>query len=125
MTTFTDGGLVFSSFTAASDIHASQYKIVQLASTAGQVKLGTSGTSKIIGVLVNDPVSGEPAVVQYGGIAKVLAETSVTAGSCVACSSTGRAKNTTTANDAVLGKALEASSKAGDLIRVIVSLNNY
>src|SRR5512146_814496 len=120
MTTFNDGGLVFSSFVAASDISASQYKVAQIASTAGEVKIGTSATSLIIGVLVNDPTEGQPALVQVGGVAKVLAETSVTAGSKLTCSSTGRVKTTTTGGYHMVGTALEASSKAGDLIRIIV-----
>ena len=56
----------------------------------------------------------------YSGICKVLAETSVTYGSEVTVSSTGRAKTTTTDGNRIIGIALEASASAGDLIRILL-----
>lgn len=105
-------------FTAVSTLASSQYYIVQLASTAGQVKLATSGTSKIIGVVQNDPAAGQPVELAYAGVFKVAGETSVAIGDFVTASSTGRAKTTTTGGNTVIGKALDATSTAGDIIRV-------
>jgi hypothetical protein len=111
-------------FTATGDLSAGQYKIVQLsADTAGAVKLSTSATSNTIGVLVNDPTSGEAAQVQVAGIAKVLGEASVAIGDAVTSSSTGRAKTTTTGGDKIIGTALDAVGSAGDLIRVLLNLS--
>lgn len=104
--------------TAVSSLASYQYYIVQLASTAGQVKLATSGTSKIVGVLANDPAAGGEAKVDYGGLMKVAAEAGVTVGAWVTSSSTGRAKATTTGGNIILGQAVDASSTAGDIIRV-------
>lgn len=105
----------------STGLASSQYKIVQLESTAGLIKVGTSSTSLIVGVLANDAGANEEALIQVGGISRCLAEASVTAGSFVTCSSTGRAKTTTSAGDRILGMALDASSSAGDLIRVLLS----
>ena len=105
--------------TAQSSLASAQYYVVQLASTAGKVKLATSATSKIIGVVMNDPGAGEAAEVAFVGVVKVAAEASVSIGDWVTSSSTGRAK-TSSGEDRVLGVALEASSTAGNYIRVAV-----
>jgi hypothetical protein len=105
--------------TAYASLADKQYYIVQLSSTAGKVKLATSATSVIIGVVMNDPAAGEPAEVAYNGIVKVAAEASVSIGEYVTSSSTGRAK-TSSGEDVVLGRALEASSTAGNYIRVAI-----
>lgn len=102
-----------------------QYKIVKAATTAGAVVLAAAQTDKILGVLQNDPASGQEADVAVMGIVKCLAEASVAAGDHVAASTTGRAKTTTTGNDHTLGIALDASAAAGDLIRVAVAISNY
>jgi hypothetical protein len=102
---------------------SNQFKIMRLSTTAGEVKVGTSATSNICGVLLNDPGAGEAAEVQYLGIAKVLTEASVTVGGIVVCSSTGRAKLSTTGGDRVLGIAMDAANAAGDLIRVLLSVS--
>lgn len=110
---------------ATGDLSSQQYKIVKLSTaTAGSVKVSAAATDDSIGVLQNDPVNGQPAVVATGGVTKVLAEASVTIGAWVASSTTGRAKVTTTANDNVVGMALDASSSAGDLIRVLLKQHN-
>ena len=75
--------------------------------------------------MLNDPAAGEEALYQFAGIAKVLAEASVSRNDKVACSTTGRAKTTTSANDRVLGFAIDASASAGDLIRVQLSIHNF
>lgn len=110
-------------FVATGDLSSYQYYIAQLASTAGTISISTSATSNTIGVLVNDPTAGQAAQVQVGGIAKVLAETSVGIGDAVTSSSTGRAKATTTGGDKIIGTALDASGSAGDLIRVLLGVS--
>lgn len=123
MATYSEG-LTLPGMIATGDLSGSQYKIVKLGTTANTVKVGSAGTDAIVGVLGNDPTDGQEALVQFTGVAKVLAEASVTKGSLVSCSATGRAKTTTTANHQVLGRALEASAAAGDLIRVQLGICN-
>lgn len=108
---------------ATSTLASYQYYIVQASSTAGEVKLGTSATSVILGVLQNDPGAAEPAEIAFSGIAKAAAEASVTFGSYLTCSSTGRVKSTSSGGNFIIGKALEASAAAGDIIRVMLSMN--
>ena len=107
---------------ATATLAAKQYYVVQVSSTAGEVKVGTSATSKIIGVVQNDPAAGEAALVAAVGIAKCAAETSVAYGDFLTCSSTGRVKTTTSNNNFLVGKALAASSAAGDIIPVLLSI---
>lgn len=107
---------------ATATLAAKQYYVVQASSTAGEVKVGTSATSKIIGVVQNDPAAGEVALVAGAGVAKCAAEASVAYGDFLTCSSTGRVKTTTTNNHLLVGKALAASSAAGDVIPVLLSI---
>jgi hypothetical protein len=111
---------------ATGSLASSQYKLVKLGSTAGTVKVGAAATDAIVGVLYNDPASGEAAQIAGPGVVAVLAEASVSAGTAVVCSTTGRVKGgAKTANDTVVGYALEASSSAGDLISIIFGLSNH
>ncbi len=107
--------------TASGTLATSQYKIVKFASTAGQVIVGAAATDNLIGVLMNDPTSGQPADIAVLGIAKVQAEASQSAGDWVTTSTTGRAKVTSSANNDVLGKLLEASTDAGDIVAILLT----
>ena len=75
--------------------------------------------------IYNDPADGEAAEVAVGPVVKAQAQASLTYGAYVASDSTGRMKASTTANDDIFGIVLEASSTAGDIIRVLVSRFNY
>ena len=110
---FTIPGLIAN----GTSLAAKQYYIVQHASTAGQCKLATSATSKILGVLQNDPAAGEACeVAAVGGIFKVMCEASVSLGDRLTASSTGRAKTSSTSGNVLIGQALEAYSTAAGII---------
>lgn len=107
---------------ATGDLSTKQYYVVKAASTAGAVKVATTAaTDAILGVLLNDPTDGEPAVVAHAGVVDALAESGVTYGAKLTCSSTGRVKATTTTGDEIIGVALAASSAAGDKIPVALA----
>jgi len=106
---------------ATGDLSSYQYCVVKMASTADAVKVGSAATDAVIGVLMNDPTSGQPAEVAYSGVVKVKCEASTTVGSNLTCSSTGRAKSTTSAGNICIGQALDAGSTAGMLISVLLS----
>lgn len=107
---------------AAGDLSAKQFYIVKAASTAGQVKVASAATDALLGVLQDGNTDGLAVDVAFSGVAKVLAEASVSYGNYVTASSTGRAKATTTAGNSVIGLALnEATSAAGDIIPVLLS----
>ena len=118
--------LTIPGLTAGATLAAKQYYVVKLASTAKQVIAAAAATDGAIGIVQNDPASGEEALVACLGAVKAAAETSVSAGDWVASSTTGRVKTTTNANDDVIGRALEASSAAGDIITVLLGTGfNY
>lgn len=116
--------VVFHGLTATATLAAKQYYLVKASSTAGECKVGSANTDQIIGVVQNDPAAGEAAAIGIGGVLKVAAEASVSIGDMVTCSSTGRAKTTTTDGDVCIGSALDASSSAGDIIRVVCGVNH-
>ena len=103
--------------TASATLAAHQYKIVKLASTAGQVIVAAANTDKIIGAVQNDPAAGEPADICAIGVGKVQAQANVAFGDWLTSDTTGRAKATTSASDIILGQALEAASAAGDIVQ--------
>ena len=108
---------------ATGDLSSSQYLVVKASSTAGAVKVAaTAATDAILGVLQNDPASGEAAEVAFSGICKVKAAASVTFGAPVTFNSTGQVKITTTDGDRIVGIALEASDTAGDIIRLVLGI---
>ena len=113
-------GFTIPGMLAGADLSSSQYKLVKAASTANEVVVGTSSTSSVLGVLRNDPADTEEASVQCAGVVRALSEASVTYGSWVTCSTTGRVKSTTTVDNRVIGIALEAGN-AGDIIKVLLS----
>jgi hypothetical protein len=107
---------------ASATLASSQYYVVKAASTAGEVIVGaTAATDPVLGIVQNDPAAGEVADVAFVGICKAAAEASVTYGSQLTTSTTGRVKTTTTDGDRIVGIALEASSAAGDIISVLLA----
>jgi len=124
MATYSEG-LTIPGLVAGQDLANYQYYVVKFASTANAVIICSAATDSVLGILCNDPAATEEALVQCNGVAKALAEASVTAGEWLAPSSTGRVKTTTTSNDDIIGKALDASSAAGDLIRVLLTIGNF
>lgn len=110
--------------TNSTGLVTSQFKIVKLASTAGQVVLNATSVfeANVVGVLQNKPAGGEAAVVAVSGVCKVVVETSTIAiGDGLGSSSTSRATDAgTTDNKARIGHALEASGAASDIITVLL-----
>lgn len=113
------------SLLAGESLAAKQYYLVKMASTAGEVIVAAAATDDILGVLQNDPADGEVALIGIGGVLKVAGEASVSVGDWVTSSTTGRAKTTTTDGDVVLGHAIDATSSAGDIIRVVSGLSRF
>lgn len=74
---FKSNEAVMPGLAATGDLSAKQFYWVKMSSTAGKVKVVNATTDEPIGILQNDPTSGDEAEVQYQGIAKVVAGTSV------------------------------------------------
>ncbi|RPJ37167.1 MAG: DUF2190 family protein [Planctomycetaceae bacterium] len=110
---------------ASASLAAKQFHLVKLSTTSGQVKVAAAATDAIIGVLQNNPAAGEEAEVAYQGIAKCIAGGAVTKGLPVTSNSTGRAANTTTGNNRLVGMALETTTTDGDIFPCLLSLSNH
>ncbi len=110
---------------AGADLSAAQYKCVKLASTAGEVIASAAATDTTIGILQNDPADGEPADVAHSGSCLAVAEASVSRADLLASNSTGQVQATTSANNKLIGVAIEASTNAGELILIALSQGNY
>lgn len=102
---------------AGASLAAKQYTPVKLSSTAARTVLSATTTAHVvIGVLMNDPASGEEAEVATLGVVKCVAGTStITRGLSLSCNSTG-AVNVTAGK--IFGIAIDAPTAVGDLIMV-------
>ena len=106
---------------SAADLSSSQYCFVKL--SAGLAALCGAGEDAI-GVLQNDPAAAARAAeIADGGIVKVKVGAVVAQDANVASDSTGRAV-TAVSGDYMLGKALEASTAANQIIRVLRTSRN-
>lgn len=84
--------LVNISATAAADQSANQYRFMALANQAGRTQCQrATSLDRIIGVLQNNPVAGDTATIAVGGVSKVVAGGTITAGQSVMTDSAGRA----------------------------------
>jgi uncharacterized protein DUF2190 len=106
----------------------SQFLFGKLASTAGQVVLAgalnstTVAVPCVMGVIMNKPGPGEEVEFAYRGIVKAMVSTStLIIGDPVGVNSTSKGTEVAeTDNLAFIGKALEASSAANDIISVLL-----
>lgn len=96
-------------FIAGEDLSSAQFKFVTLEAD-GQVDLADADAENCIGVLINDPASGEAATVVISGKTMVTAGGSVTAGDEVCTDTSGDAVELSTSSSATaitMGYALE------------------
>lgn len=113
------------SIPAGADLSAKQYTFVKLSGTS--VVSAAAATDLPIGVLLNDPASGETAAVAVSGVVKVKASAAITAGAIVGTTSTGLAVSLTAGTDTtkyILGRAVTAAGAANDIITVAVNCAN-
>jgi hypothetical protein len=105
------------SLTAAADLSAKQYYFMKVDSNGKAAVCGDG--EKAIGVLQNDPASGQAATVGVDGVTKVVASAAITKGTAVASSSAGKAAAPGT-SDVIVGIALTSSGADGDIISVLL-----
>lgn len=114
MATFQEGNII--SIKSATDLSDERFFIVKTDSS-GLVVLAAAETDMILGVLQNDPVAGEVALVRplnASGTGKVIAGGSISKNDKLTSDSAGEAIATTTATHRVFGIALEAADN-GDV----------
>ena len=113
------------SIPAGADLSAKQYTFVKLSSAT--VISAAAATDLPIGVLLNDPASGETAAVAVSGVVKLKASAAISVGALVGTTSTGTGVSLTAGTDTtkyILGRAITAAGAAGDIITVAVNLAN-
>ncbi len=118
-------GVDIGTFTAAADLSAKQYHFVILAS-ATTVNVATAITNAPIGILQNDPASGEQAVVRISGISKVVADGTLAAGNFIGTSADGQADQIGSGTDTtvyMMGQCVEAAA-AGETTTMILNVAN-
>ena len=109
-------------WTASADLSAKQYYLVAT-SAATTVTVAGAGAFAI-GVLLNEPESGEACDVIGYGAAKVVSDGSGTAiaiGDPLKSDADGKAVKADTDKDHVIGYALKASAADGDIIPIILA----
>lgn len=94
-------------FIAGEDLSSAQFKFVTLESD-GQIDLADAAGENAIGVLLNDPASGEAATVAVSGKVMVTSGGTIAAGAQIQTDASGDALTAAT-GDVVLGYALEAA----------------
>ena len=112
-------------FTAAADLSSKQYHFVVLAS-ATTVNVCSAITDLPIGILQNNPESGEQAVVQIFGISKVVADGTIAAARWIGTSADSQAAGITPGSDTtvyVMGQAIQAAS-AGETFTMFLNPSN-
>lgn len=107
------------SLAAGADLSAKQFFLLKLDASADAV-LAAAGTDKIIGVLQNDPKSGEAADIAVApGITKVDLGGTVAIGDEITSDASGKGVVSTSAGDRMIGQALRAGV-SGDIVEVLL-----
>ena len=115
------GQRVCISLNAAADLSSHQFSAVTLTNTGGVNAVSSAATAlQAVGILENKPKSaGQPATVCVSGMAKATVGGAVTAGAWLHVDDDGHLVATTTAADAVIGRALE-SGASGQVVSVLI-----
>lgn len=102
---------------AAADVSSYQYCILRN-SAVKAVNVASLNTSRtIMGVLQNNPQSGERATVGVSGVSKVRAGAAITAGDIITCNGSGRAITKPASGTYVcVGRALETAGAAEQIV---------
>jgi hypothetical protein len=102
---------------AGADLSAAQYLFVEQ-STAGTITVCNGAGEYALGVLQNDPTSGQAGTVAVSGVTKVVAGGTVAIGAKVTTTAAGKALTATTGQQ-ILGEAMSGGD-ADEVISVLL-----
>jgi hypothetical protein len=111
---------------AGADLSANQYYFVKI-NTSGQAVLCSGATDKPIGVLQNDPASGEEAVITVVGGSKVVASASIDEGVLIGTAASGKADAKTPGTDTteyVVGTVILAAGADNEILTALINCSN-
>ncbi len=120
-------GVLDKTFIAGEDLSNYRYYAVYL-SDDHTVKVCTTSYLNAIGILQNNPKSGEEAVVRLVGTTKAVAAGSISAGTRVKATTAGKIEAIGTAGateQEVIGVALESSGGDGEIIEIFLIQESY
>ena len=109
--------------TASADLSAKQYYFVKM-SADKTVTVCAAATDIPVGVLQNDPASGEEAVVCSVGTTKVSGDADLDFGQLIGTSADGQADRKIAGTDTteyIVGQVLEGNTAAGGLITAAIN----
>lgn len=118
--------LWYLSFQAAADLSSYQHEVVRM-TTTGKVNAVTSAGMPLVGVLQNNPTSGNEAKVMAIGVTKIKAGGAIGRGGKVKVNATSTSNAgtviaaTSDVDPRTVGYALEASAQAGDIITAVIN----
>ena len=115
----------FGNLTAGADLSSKQYHFVKLAS-ATTVDVCSAITDIPIGILQNNPTSGNTATIAIFGISKVVAHGTLAAGNVIGTSADSQADAITRGSDnsvTIMGQAVTAGS-AGETTTMFLNPSN-
>jgi hypothetical protein len=108
---------------AGADLSSKQYLFVKL-NTSGQAVICDGATDSPIGVLQNDPASGEEASVLVVGGTKLVAGAAINPGVKIGTSATAKADAKVAGTDTTeytVGVVLLGSAADGDIITAVIN----
>lgn len=108
---------------AAADLTAKQYHFVKI-DTSGNAAICAAATDKPIGVLQNNPNTGQEAVITVVGGTKVVAKGSLDEGVLIGTASDGKADGKTPGTDTteyVVGTVILAAGAEDELATALVN----
>ncbi len=122
MAAYEGSQITLGTLTAAADLSSKQYHFVKLAS-ATTVNVCSATTDRAIGILQNDPESGESAVITIFGISKVVADGTIAFNNVIGTSADSQADAIVPGTDTsvtTLGVAIGAAS-AGETFTMFLN----
>jgi hypothetical protein len=107
------------SLPAGADLRTHQFKLVEI-NTSGQIVLAATAGQRCLGVLQNEPNTGEPADVAVAGISKCVAGGTIDEGDLITPQvTTASGLATSTAANNVIGRAVTPAA-SGQLFSLLI-----
>lgn len=112
---------------AGADLSSKQYYFVKIDSSTGKAVVCAAATDKPVGVLQNNPTSGQAAEIVVMGLTKVSSDAGLTIGNLIGTSGDGQADAKTPGTDTteyVVGTVITSTSNAAEIATVMVNCAN-
>ena len=112
--------LVSISLVASADLSAKQYFAIEAVDTSGVAQAGLAGNGeRILGVLQNDPTSGQAATIGISGVTKASAGGTIAAAADVSVDAAGEFVASAT-GDVIIGVNVGLTAADGDIFSLFL-----